>query len=252
MTINFFTGRAVINAFLNAMERKSNNVSPYYFTASAVVKPEYLQEVPVKYTPDKKNLEYCVDEEKDGNINVVSVYNAPEITAFCGKLFLINPEHIKNTVVRCFNERVRKGYNPNYHKAVMNVCFTLLEMPMWWYFITTAVNFKELNRKRTRFDSEDVVIFTYQCCENYRTLDLIQDLFEHTLITESGESNIFHIYVDNLAFNDMNDVYYENGVETKRMIIDREGVKLYSTVKYWYDTCESIDYILKRGRVDNE
>ena len=251
MTINFFTGRAVINAFLNAMERKSNNVTPYYFTASAVVKPEYLQEVPVKYTQDKKNLEYCVDEEKDGNINVVSVHNAPEITTFCGNLFLINPEHIKKTVVRCFNERVRKGHNPNYHKAVMNVCFTLLEMPMWWYFVTTAVNFKELNRKRTHFDSEDVVVFTYQCCENYRTIDLIQDLFEPILMTDAA--NGYHNMIDNLAFNDMNNIYYsKDGEERERKVVEVEGVKINNTATYWYETSNSIDFILKRGSVENE
>lgn len=252
MTISFFTGRAVINAFLSAFQRaKSNQISTYYFSASAVVKPEYLQEISVKYSSDNTNLEYCGDDEKDGNINVINVHDAPDMTSFCGKLFLIDPDHIKKTVIQCFNQRVRKGHNPNYQKAVMAVCYTLLEMPMWWYFVTTAVNFKELNRRRKCFDSEDVVIFTYQCCENIRPMNLIHCMFEWKLMTD--EANGFYGLIDNLAFNDMNNVYYsKNGVERERKIVDIEGVKHYKTPTYWYETTDSMEYILHKGRIDNE
>lgn len=252
MCITFYNGSGIVGSFMYAMENmKKNHIATFHISASAFVKPEYLQDAPVNFIseerglgiPSQKTLQFCVDEDKFDTIPVVDVHNAPDITAVCGKLFLNDPEHIKKTVVGCFNERVREGYNPNFEKAAMNVCYSLLEMPLWWFFITTYLQFNYSS-------PDDVIIYTYQCCEHIKTISTIRDFLEPILFND--ESNGFTNMVDNLAFNDMNNVYYENGLEKERKVIDREGIKLNDTANYWWETSCSIDFIineLKRGSV---
>lgn len=252
MCINFYCATTIIGSFITAMENmKVNHIPCIHLSASAFVKPEYLQEAPVNFIPEEprpfqRHIQFCVDEDKFDTIPVVDVHNAPEITSFCGKLFLNDPDHIKKTVVKCFNQRVRKGQNPDFEKAVMNVCFSLLEMPQWWFFITTYL---QINYS----SPDDFILYTYQCCENYRTLSLINQMFTDILIrnTPHGMYNM----VDNLAFNDLTNTYYDYRLECERerKIVVIEGIKFYNTVDYWYDTTNSIDYILYTlGSVNNE